>query len=170
MDSKINLRYNAKKIRKSLDISQMSKKAVSMIRECEVYQNAHKVLIFYPMKYEINLLELLNDSKKFYLPRVCGDDLKICPFSAEDKLIKSNFNVCEPCSKPVNPECLDLIIVPALMADRFGYRLGYGGGFYDRFLAKYPQIPTFLPIAKELYVDELPHEQFDIKVDEIIKC
>ena len=48
----------------------------------------------------------------------------------------SNFGIKEPCSEPVAPDILDLIIVPALMVDKNGYRLGYGGGFYDRFLKK----------------------------------
>ena len=122
------------------------------------------------MKFEINLLELMVDDKNFYLPKVCGDDLKICSFKIGDELIKSEFNVCEPCSNPIDPQSLDLIIVPALMADKNNYRLGYGGGFYDRFLANYNNIPTILPIAKELLIDNLPHEKFDIKVDYIIEC
>ena len=54
------------------------------------------------------------------------------------------------------------------MADENNYRLGYGGGFYDRFLAEYFEIPTVLPIAKELCIEDLPHENFDVKIDEMI--
>lgn len=168
MDSKIDLRTNAKRIRKTLDIALISKEAVSKIRNCEEYKNAHNVMIFYPMKYEINLLELLNDDKNFYLPKVCGNDLKICPFKADDKLIKAEFNVCEPCSNPVGADVIELAIVPALMADSENYRLGYGGGFYDRFLTANPHVKTIVPIAKELYVDKLPHEEFDVRVDYIV--
>lgn len=168
MDSKIDLRASAKEIRKNLDIDKISSEAVLKIRELSVYKNARNVLIFYPMKYEINVLELLNDDKNFYLPRVCGNLLSVCPFKSGDKLIKSDFNVCEPYSNAIPPETLDLIIVPALMADSENYRLGYGGGFYDRFLAEYHQIPTVLPIAKELCIEDLPHENFDVKIDKII--
>lgn len=168
MDSKIDLRNIAKEIRKTLDIDVISCEAAAKIRELEVYKNARNVLIFYPMKYEINVLELLNDDKNFYLPRVCDKLLSVCPFKKGDKLIKSDFNVCEPCSNAIPPETLDLIIVPALMADKNNYRLGYGGGFYDRFLAEYPEIPTILPIAKKLCIEDLPHENFDVKIDEII--
>ena len=62
-----------------------------------------------------------------------------------------------------------MIIVPALMADKDRFRLGYGGGFYDRFLVKNPEIPTILPIAEELYVDKLPHEKFDVRVDRVLE-
>ena len=76
--------------------------------------------------------------------------------------------MCEPCSNFINPRNLDLVVVPALMADKSGFRLGYGGGFYDRFLVENKTVKTILPIAKELIVEELPHEEFDIKIDEII--
>ena len=129
---------------------------------------ARYILIYYPLRYELNLLALLDDEKNFYLPRVCGDKLLICPFKKGEKLEKSKLNICEPCSNPINPQNLDLVIVPALMADVNGYRLGYGGGFYDRFLAQNMELKTILPIAKELFVEELPHEKFDIPVNEVL--
>lgn len=168
MDSKINLRNIAKEVRKTLDIDAVSRAAVEQIRALSSYKDAKNVMIFYPKKYEVNLLELLNDDKNFYLPKVCGENLKVCPYT--DKLEISEFNVCEPCSNPIDAEILDLVIVPALMADEDNYRLGYGGGFYDRFLAKYSDIPTVLPISEKLCVNKLPHDEFDIKIDTIIKC
>ena len=55
------------------------------------------------------------------------------------------------------------------MVDAENYRLGYGGGFYDRFLGKYPKAVTVVPIAKELCVEKLPREDYDMKTDFIIK-
>ena len=163
MDNKTDLRVRSKSIRKTLDITRLSEQAAAKIRQTELYKNAKNVLIFYPMQYEINLLELLEDDKKFYLPKVCGNELLVCPYS--ENLVKSEFNVCEPCSNPVTAEIIELAIVPALMADKSGYRLGYGGGFYDRFLSANTHIKTIVPIAKELFVDELPRDEFDVKVD-----
>lgn len=168
MDSKINLRAKAKDIRKTLDIPNISSLAVERIRQTKEYKAALNVLIFYPLKYEINLLELLEDNKNFYLPKVAGKDMFVCPFKKGDVLVKSNFNINEPCSNPVASSLIDLAVLPALMADKEGFRLGYGGGFYDRFLAKNPNIKTILPIPKELYIDKLPHEEFDKKSDIII--
>ena len=168
MDSKSDLRKKAKCIRKSLSIAEKSKIAIEKIRENTFYIPAKNVLIYYPLRYELNLLALLDDEKNFYLPRVCGENLKICPFKKGDKLVTSSFNICEPCSNSINPRNLDLVVIPALMADKSGFRLGYGGGFYDRFLVENKTVKTILPIAKELIVEELPHEEFDIKIDEII--
>ena len=89
-------------------------------------------MLFYPTQYELDFRELLNDNKSFYLPKVSGKNLLVCPLTKQLK--KSELNIYEPCSEPVDPKILDLVIVPALMADKNGYRLGYGGGFYDRFL------------------------------------
>lgn len=168
MDSKSDLRKKAKCIRKSLSIAEKSTIAIEKIRENTLYIPAKNVLIYYPLRYELNLLALLDDEKNFYLPRVCGENLQICPFKKGDKLVASSFNICEPCSNSINPRNLDLVVVPALMADKSGFRLGYGGGFYDRFLVKNNTVKNILPIAKELIVEELPHEEFDIKIDEII--
>lgn len=168
MDSKIDLRIKAKSIRKDLDISKISSLAVSKIRNVDVYKEAKNVLIFYPMRYEINLLALLDDDKNFYLPKVSDKKLFICPFNKGDKLEKSCFNVNEPCTSPVDPNVLDLVIVPALMVDKCGYRLGYGGGFYDRFLSENPFLKTIVPIPKELFVEKLPVDNFDKKIDVVV--
>ncbi len=165
MDSKINLRAKAKGIRKSLNIDIISAAAVARIKELDEYKTALNVMIFYPLKFEINLLKLLDDDKNFYLPKVYEDIILVCPFKNGDRLEKSCFNLSEPCSNPVDASILDLVILPALMADKYGYRLGYGGGFYDRFLEKYPDVKSILPIPKELFTDKLPHEKFDKKAD-----
>lgn len=163
MDDKAVLRIKAKSIRKTLDIEQLSNNAVQQIRQNDLYQKSGNILIFHPMRYEINLLDLTNDDKNFYLPKVCADELLVCPYSEE--VVKSGFGVCEPCTNPIDAKNIELAIVPALMIDREGYRLGYGGGFYDRFLSANPHIKTIAPIAKELFAEKLPHEDFDIKID-----
>ena len=170
MYNKTDLRIWAKSIRKTLDMDKISNNAVRLIRENSLYKKAENILIFYPMKYEVNLLELLEDNKNFYLPKVCEKRLLICPFKSGGKLEKSDFNILEPCSISVNPNILNLIILPALMADEAGYRLGYGKGFYDRFLGENPDIKTILPTPKELFVTSLVHDDFDKRADIIIKC
>ena len=167
MDNKTDLRIWAKSIRKTLNLADISKNITAKIRGNDIYKNAENVMLFYPTKYEISLLDLLNDKKNFYLPKVYNDEILVCPYSKDDSLEVSQFNIKEPCSNPVNAELLELAIVPALVVDKKGYRLGYGGGFYDRFLSKFP-IKTIVPISHELIVEKLPVEKFDIKIDVVI--
>ena len=167
---KIDLRIKAKNIRKTLEIHVISKNLVSLIRKSSAYVDAKNVMIFYPKKYELDFRELLNDKKNFFLPRVNDEELEICPYRIGDKLELSQFNVLEPVSEPVDVNCLDLIIVPALLVDKKGYRLGYGGGYYDRLLYKIKslEVNTICAMPKELLVENLPIEYYDVSVDEII--
>lgn len=166
MNNKSELRIIAKDIRKTLPLENLSKKAVEKIRMCNLYCEAQNVMIYYPTLHEINLLELLKDNKNFYLPRVNGVYLDICPYKTGDTLKKSNFGIYEPTNESVECNILDLVIVPALMADSQDYRLGYGGGYYDRFLCN--SFKTIVVIPKELYVEKLPTEQHDKKTDKVI--
>ncbi len=165
MENKTNLRGYAKSLRKTLDIEYISTNLVKKIRELPCYKSAQNVMLFYPTKFEINLLQLLEDNKNFYFPKVEGEDLLVCPHC--EKYEKSSFNIMEPCSNPVNADILDLVIVPALMADKAGYRLGYGGGFYDRFLSQC-NAETLTALPSELIVEKLPHDNFDVPIDNII--
>ena len=170
MDKKTILRKNAKDIRKTLDIVNVSAKIRENLVAHSFYKNSKDIMIFYPTKYEVNLLDLVENSRKnFFLPRVNGLELEVCEFSNSTELKKSEFNIFEPTSNPVSPSVLDLVIVPALMVDKRGYRLGYGGGFYDRFLAKYGKsFKSIVVIPECLFVGELPIDKYDQKVDDIV--
>lgn len=169
MDKKTVLRANAKNIRKNLPLDEISVNLAAKIKRDDNYIAAKNVMLFYPTKFEVNLLSLLEDNKNFYLPKVSGNELLVCPYCKEDKLEKSLFNILEPCSAPVNPGVLDLIIVPALAVDKRGYRLGYGGGFYDRFLVlDCVRAKSICAIPKSLLIDEIPIENYDVPMDIII--
>ena len=166
MENKSDYRLYAKELRKKLDIKALSKKFCEKIREDEHYLMAKHVMLFYPAEYEIDLRDLFRDNKNFYLPKVNDDKILVCPLS--EKFEKSKFNIMEPCSEPVEPVLLDMIVVTALMADKKGYRLGYGGGFYDRLLAENPDITTVSLLPREFFITELPHDKFDVPVKHTI--
>ena len=168
MDEKSHLRTKFKSLRRELDIKTISAQICEKIRAFDLYKQAANVMLFYPTKYEINLLQLLDDNKSFFFPRVNGLNLDVCPYSHDTEFKKSSYNINEPCSTPVSHEILDLIFVPALAADTSGYRLGYGGGFYDRFLPLCSNAVTVIPIFDEFVLNALPIEEFDCKVDYII--
>lgn len=164
---KQELRKWAKKERKKLDIQALSFELVYKLKETKEYQLAKNIMLFYPKENEVNLLSLLEDSSKnFYLPKIDGKDLLCCPYKNGDKLCSSCFNTHEPTTNPVEKSFIDLVIVPALAVDKNNYRLGYGGGFYDRFLEV--NVTKVVCIPKELVVETVFPEEHDVKMDRII--
>ena len=161
---KISLRKWAKEERKKYCCDAV---LIYKLKQTVQYKQAKHIMIFYPLKDEVNLLPLLNDSsKQFYLPKIEGENLLCCPFNGETELCVSCFNTKEPVSEPteITP---DIVIVPALAVDKNNYRLGYGGGFYDRFLWG-GSVFKIVCIPKELVVETIYPEPFDIPMDLII--
>lgn len=163
------LRERNKLLRKNLDIKKISSIIVSKIKNFDIFLNANNILIFYPMKYEINLLDLLDFKDKFfYLPKVNKNDLLICPYSLN--LAKSNFGVMEPKDNIFfDISKIDVVFTPCLCVDKNLNRIGYGMGYYDRLF----QNPNFRAykvgvLPKELMVDEIKNETFDIPLDFLI--
>ena len=167
MENKTCLRIWAKSLRKTLDTDKISNAIVKKIRSLDIYRTAKNVMIFYPLQFEINLLPLLEDSKNFYLPKVDGENLLVCPFKIGERLVKSEFNVLEPLSVPVSSDIPEVVFVPALAVDKNNFRLGYGGGFYDRFLES-SKAYSIVPVSEKLIVEKLPVDEFDIPVDCVI--
>ena len=138
------------------------------IRANRTYAESKGVMIFYPLEGEINLLELLKDEgKQFYLPRTEEEDIIACPYAAGDELSVSRFGTMEPLTAAVDKNAVDLVVVPALCADRKGYRIGYGKGFYDRFLNGFNG-KTIIAISSCYVVESLVPDKFDENCDLVI--
>lgn len=109
------------------------------------------------------------------LPVIEGDEriLKFAKFGHNIDLVKGRFGVCHPVLDE-NPEWLepDIFFVPMLAFDRSGYRLGFGGGFYDATLAHYAAKKSIMAVglafAKQACLFGLPREDHDVKMDWII--
>ncbi len=167
---KNSLRIWAKNKRKDLDINSISQNLVEILRKTPEYIKAKNIMIFYPLKNEINLLPLLEDkTKNFYLPKILDKELLCCSYCKDEVLKESCFKTFEPTTEPVDKNILDLVIVPALCCDKNNYRLGYGGGFYDRFLSDKNFI-TITCLPKELIVETIYHETHDIPLNKVVFC
>lgn len=90
----------------------------------------------------------------------------------EEDLEVGTFGLLEPKKdflRPYSPEQLDLIIVPGVAFDSRGYRIGYGAGYYDRFLAKIDNDVPKISLAFDMQIiNHVPNEEYDIPVDYII--
>lgn len=165
---KQSLRKWARGKRKELDMEKISSILVNNLVQTDEYNSSKNIMIFYPLKNEVNLLSLLEDkTKTFYLPRIKGDELECCQYSNGDELCESCFKTLEPTCQACGKQKIDLVIVPALVCDKFGYRIGYGGGFYDRFLTDFSGTKICC-VPKVLFVDTIYPEKCDIKMDLII--
>jgi 5-formyltetrahydrofolate cyclo-ligase len=174
LKTKQDFRKYAKDLRSRLDVSRISTEICDNFKNPDFYKFSKNILSFYPFNNEIDLRELYKDnSKNWYLPRVDSDSrgLIIHRYQDGDTLIKSKWGVYEPFDeqKIVDPAIIDVVIIPALMADKYGFRLGYGAGFYDRFIPGLRKdCLKVVPVPEELFVESLPRDHWDIPVDKII--
>ncbi len=147
----------------------ISKKIVNNILNSQIFENAKHIMLFYPIKFEINLLALLEcRDKTFYFPKCNGNDLLVCPNSNEFE--NNKYSIPEPVSDALcDLKILDIIFTPALCADKNKYRIGYGGGYYDRFFSKNNlSAKKIIPISKEFVCEKLPIDMQDIPCDMLL--
>ena len=144
------------------------------VLQSALYRDAKCVFCYVSTAEEIDtraILEAaLRDGKTVCVP-LCGKGgsmsaRKIIAFS---DLQSGHYGILEPSdtAEEIAPEAIDLILAPALSCDREGYRLGYGGGYYDRFLGRTNAVCAAL-CASQRMSETLPHEAFDRRCHYII--
>ena len=141
------------------------------------YAEATTVLTYVSVSSEVStrmFIECaLRDGKTVAVPRCLpGHRLEFVAITSLDQLVPAPFNLLEP-SKDLSAltevqMSNAICIVPALLVDTKGYRLGYGAGFYDRFLSTYSGKKICLAYQHNLSKTTLPHTEFDVPVDMVI--
>lgn len=140
-----------------------------IIAQSDMYHMCDKLFAYYPVRGEIDLLPLLhcarNEGKTAALPVLRGDEMLFCRFNGETR--EGKYGIPEPTGGVVPPDGRTLCIVPGLAYDSAGYRLGYGGGYYDRFLCEFSG-GALGAFYSELYAENLPHDDYDMPLNCII--
>ena len=106
---------------------------------------------------------------KIVVPKMVGSELEHYYYEGLHQLDQNQFGIFEPThGTPVDVERIDAVIVPLLVADKLGNRLGYGRGFYDRFLSQCS--PQCKKIGLSLFnlEEKIPTEEWDVKLDLLI--
>ena len=135
------------------------------VRNCETF------LVYASSPVEVDTRRFINEmlrlGKTVAFPKCEGRDMRFLAVESLDRLVRSRFGVDEPAEGAEITQFSDTVcIVPALRFDRKGYRLGWGGGFYDRFLKEYTGISV--GICYEENCGEVPTDEFDIAVGTVI--
>ena len=141
--NKEELRKKYIKIRKEIeDKDTKSDEIYKFVIETSDYKNAHVIALYKNLPSEVNtnkLIELsLSLGKVVVLPRVVGNDMLFYKTDSLTTYEKSSFGIEEPTNDTsllINNEDIDLVIVPGICFDLYGNRVGFGKGYYDRFLS-----------------------------------
>ena len=115
------------------------------------------------------LQQALADGKQVAVPKVYGDEMKFIYLTDLTQVAAGYAGIPEPIADdPVAEQQDALVLMPGLAFDPQGHRIGYGGGFYDKFLSREPKHPTVALCYEFQMVDHLETEQFDIPVNTVI--
>lgn len=169
---KHELRQQCRAIRRELGEEQRqraSRLVCEHLAAWPVFERAETILTYLPMKTEVDLRPLLEQfpKKRWLLPRIVPEDNHRMDFHPYDpaRLVIHPFGMAEPAADlPVVPaDVVELALVPGLAYDRLGWRLGYGGGYYDRFLFRFNGISVGVAY-QALVLESIPHYAHDVAV------
>ena len=178
-DKKKQLRDSFTELRKSLNqeiVLEKSRKILKKLIELESYRNAEIIHTYISMndRNEVNTHELietaLQQGKSVVVPRIEDENrLSHHKIQGLDDLKTNDWGVPEPRgkadTKPADP---DLILVPMVSGDKYKNRLGYGKGYYDRFLKETVGVKVGLLFDIQVYDHVLPTDKYDVPLDLLI--
>jgi len=169
---------NKLEIRKKI-LNQRKKKFSQNFDNSKIYNflknyKKNKIGGYYPINYEFDCLEILqklsNKNFQISLPIMRkSNQMDFFSWDFNQPLIINNFGIPEPISSKITYP--DIFLVPIVGFDKNLYRLGYGGGYYDRYIARMKKIKNIITIGLSFSfqkIDELPVNKFDQKLDVII--
>ena len=156
----------------SYDFIQIASKQIfENLRKLEIFRNSNNIASYYPIGSEVKtqdiMQEILSQGKTLLLPKVVEKNLSFKIISRFDDLEKGVFDILEPKESCPDSNEIDLVLVPTVGITANGIRLGYGHGFYDRFLSSNQITSISLTYSKQI-VKSIPFTKNDIKIDWIV--
>lgn len=155
------------------EIVSRSAKLGVLFTQSDAYKNAKTIYGYLPYNQEVRtvpmLEQALKDGKRVAVPKVYGDEMKFLYLDDLTKVSKGYAGIPEPIADgPVADDTTALVLMPGLAFDPQGHRIGYGGGFYDKFLAAEPNHPTLALCYEFQMLPVLDTEEHDIPVDTVL--
>lgn len=139
----------------------------------DAYRQAKTIYGYLSYNQEVQtgplLAQALKDGKAVAVPKVCGEEMRFILMTDLDAVAKGYAGIPEPIADgPIAQDPTALVLMPGLAFDRQGRRLGYGGGFYDKFLAAEPNHPKIALCYDFQLLPALETDSHDIPVDLVI--
>ena len=155
------------------EIVSRSKKLGELFAQSEAYKAAKTIYGYLPYNQEVRtvpmLEQALKDGKRVAVPKVYGDEMKFLYLDDLSQVEKGYAGIPEPIADdPLADDDTALVLMPGLAFDPSGHRIGYGGGFYDKFLAAEPNHPTLALCYEFQMLPRLDTEEHDIPVDTVL--
>ena len=155
------------------DIRQKSAQLFRLFTATQSYQNAKSLYGYMSYNQEVRTLPILEqslrDGKRVAIPKCCGKEMRFIWMDDLSQTALSSFGIPEPVSdEPIADDPHALVLMPGVAFDKAGHRIGYGGGYYDRFLAAEPEHPTVALCYGFQLLEQLETEEFDIPVDLVL--
>jgi len=148
-----------------------SEKMQKKLKKINAFRNAQKIGVYYPIGSEILtqdiIQELLSNGKDVFLPKVIEKNIEFRKITDFSSLEKGSFDIMEPKDDCVTDNNLDVVLVPTVGISPIGVRLGYGHGFYDRYLAEHKTVTISLILEKQI-IKNIPKSEHDIIIDWIV--
>ena len=172
MDKK-ELRAQIRALKRAMTEEQIVSKSEQLgelFAESELYKNAKTIYGYLPYNQEVRTVAMLEqairDGKKVAVPKCYGDTMNFIYMDDLSKVESGYAGIPEPIADdPVADDKTALVLMPGMAFTKNGDRMGYGGGFYDKFLAAEPEHPTLALCYDFQMVESLPTEEYDIPVD-----
>jgi 5-formyltetrahydrofolate cyclo-ligase len=156
----------------SADLMEISSNQIHKnLKKISEFRNAKSIGGYYPIGSEVKtqdiLQEAISNGKEIFLPKVIGENLEFRKIKDFTYLEKGNFDIMEPKDECQTTDKIDVVLVPTVGISRNGFRLGYGHGYYDRFLSKKNSVTIALTYAKQI-VKSIPNSKDDVRIDWIV--
>jgi len=153
------------------NITLYSRNIINKIENQVFFQKSKNIAMYYPFKNEVDLLKLYDkykSIKNFLFPKVQGKDMNFHKVNNYSDFSKGNFNIMEPKTEIFKGN-IELFLIPGVAFSKKLYRIGYGGGFYDKYINKKVDDSILVGIAYDFQIfDELPIEKHDQKLHVIL--